>query len=823
MLASVLCSGAIAAQNTKACEEVLSICLPMDKTPLSDAQKKEVGKRLGYYPTAPWCQLDKRQEPNLDFISQGQLKAGDVSLDVGGGADLINEGDSWLKGGVTVKQQNRMLSAESAKIVRQKGQISTIHLLGRVQLFEPGTKLISQRADFNYQTGEGTLAPLLYRMSFKGNNATLENLKEEQTLIAWGYANQVHRDGNERYQFKNAAISICPPQELTWQIVADSLQVDKKTGESEVRSAKLFFHNLPVAYLPYWSFTLDDKRKSGFLIPRVSYRSINGMDVLTPYYINLAPNYDLTLLPHYFEKRGLMAGGDFRYLFPWGEGSFDATFLHDDHLYRSFLIDNALLQPNTDLNRSELNWQHQSRWQNWQFNVEYGELSDDYYPADFNTSLNFTQNNQVKRLASAVFDKESLHFSLKMQRFQTLHPINQSATTDVYRLYPQADLALWQSFNESWRVELQSQLSEFDWQSVSQMPPTGLRLFARPSLHGNFYISNIEFQPSFALDSRYYELENYSGRAETFSSVIPRVYVDASSLYLKDWRWQGVPVQQSLRPRLFYLYVPYQDQNEIPLFDTSETIFSYGQLFDSSRFSGLDRVGDNNRLSIGFESEFYHSETGVPFASFNVGQGYYFSPHRVLDCFSPTGSCQAPANMPGNLAAGARWTPFAFEGMVKLNKRWQVLVNNAYEVSDARMNNGVLDLHYNDQEGHQADLAYAYLKDGDNINLSSGYQNSANLSQIRLSYAWPLNERLKAIAGYSYNFGFGHEMGYFASLQYESCCIASRVLAGRLFNSLGTAGAPEYNNVIYWQVLLKGLGGLTNGSFDGLMSQFARN
>lgn len=819
---SLLVAGMSVADLGLAREERLSLCLPTESAPLTPALKAELARRLDYRPNAPWCGYDKSKEPNLDFASLGLLKEGDISLDAGR-VDFIKEGDSLLKGGVTVKQQNKMLNAESAKIVRKNGKISTIHLLGRVKLFEPGTKLLSDRADFNYQTGAGDLSPLLYRMSFKGDNASLENLKAEQSLIAWGYAAKVHRNEREVYHLQDATLSVCPPQELTWQLKAKELSIDKRSGEGEVHSATLEFHSVPIAYLPYWSFSLEDKRKSGFLIPRLSYRSINGVDVLVPYYLNLAPNYDLTLLPHYFEKRGLMAGGDFRYLFPRGNGSFDGTFLHHDNLYRDFLLDNGLLQSNTDLNRSELNWHHQTKWRNWEFKVDYGELSDDYYPIDFSTSLDFTQNNQIKRLAQVTFDDEELAFSLKMQRFQTLHPINQSATTDVYRLYPQAQLSFQHWLNNALQFELLSEVSNFEWESVSQMPPTGLRLFARPTLHANFFIANTAVEPSVSLDTRYYELEHYAGGSQSFSSAIPRFFVNASQRYLKDWQLPFAKVQQTLTPRLYYLYVPYKNQTTIPLFDTSETIFTYGQLFNSTRFSGFDRVGDSNRLSFGLESEFYNPETGVSIATLNLGQGYFFAPRRVTDCFSTTGVCQPANNTPGNLSNTTHWTPMALEGSLKLNRNWSLFVNDAYDVNDSSTNNGVVDLHYVGENGTQADVAYAYLKDGDNIMLNSGYQNSANLSQIRLSYGWSLSDRLKAITGYSYNFGFGHEMGYFASLQYESCCIASRVLAGRLFNSLGSSGGPQYNNVVYWQILLKGLGGLTNGSFDGLMSQFARN
>lgn len=787
----------------------------------NQASPAQAAKILEYQLPATSCKKGAYQTPDLDFINQGVLEEGGVSIDAGS-VSLVKSGASWFKDGVIIKQQNRLLKASRAKVIRKDGKIWQIQLFGPVSLYEPETLLKSDKATLNYQTGEGELSPLYYRMSFKSRNISLEDLTLFGQISAWGQASSLKRDGNDVFYLKSATISTCPPQALSWQIKAKDIVIDKKKGQGKVYKAWLSAFNQPLLYLPYWNFSLDDKRKSGFLVPRVSYRSVNGLEWMVPYYLNLAPNYDLTLMPHYFEKRGLMAKEQFRYLFPWGEGELKTSYLNQDNKYRDFLLDNNLLLPNTDLSRSEINWHHKGQWQNWQFHFDYGEVSDDYYPQDFSTSLNFSQSNQIKRKAEAIYDDEDWHFALKFQRFQTLHPINQSQMSEIYRLYPQIDIATWQPINETLMASLEGQFSQFDWASNNNGVPIGGRYYLKPGLSQHLSFKNIELVPMAKLNLRYYQLSHYNNANQTFSSAIPEFSLLASSHFWRNISLNHHLYNQTLTPKAYYLYVPYESQNNIPLFDTSETIFDYSQLFAANRFTGIDRIGDSHRLSVALESELYQDSNNQSLANVAAGLGFYFKDRKVLDCFNATTNCQMPENLPGSLSNQSNLTPFAVKAQFFLDRHWSVLSTGAYELNDDRVNNASLSLHYQNEDKKALDIGYGFLKYGENINLSSGYQNSANLSQIRLSFSQPVNERLKLSAGYNYNFGFSHEMGYFAALHYDSCCIASRFLAGRLFNTLSTSGQPKYNNVIYWQLLFKGLGNIGNGSLDGLMNEFAR-
>mgnify|MGYP007087022653 CR=1 FL=1 len=84
-------------------------------------------------------------------------------------------------------------------------------------------------------------------------------------------------------------------------------------------------------------FPADDRRKSGFLFPALSSSNQNGLELSTPYYLNLAPNYDATIAPRYIENRGLMLEAEFRQKSRFGEWLVAGAQLDDD-LYTRLLF-----------------------------------------------------------------------------------------------------------------------------------------------------------------------------------------------------------------------------------------------------------------------------------------------------------------------------------------------------------------------------------------------------------------------------------------------------------------------------------------------------
>ena len=70
---------------------------------------------------------------------------------------------------------------------------------------------------------------------------------------------------------------------------------------------------VPVFYLPYLTHPAPNvKKRSGFLFPIFKSSTDTGADVALPYFINLAPDYDLTLSPRYISDGSSMLGFEWR-------------------------------------------------------------------------------------------------------------------------------------------------------------------------------------------------------------------------------------------------------------------------------------------------------------------------------------------------------------------------------------------------------------------------------------------------------------------------------------------------------------------------------
>lgn len=86
---------------------------------------------------------------------------------------------------------------------------------------------------------------------------------------------------------------------------------------------------------------------------------------------------------------------------------------------------------------------------------------------------------------------------------------------------------------------------------------------------------------------------------------------------------------QTLEPRLYYLYAPYRDQSDFPVFDTALADFNFAQIFSENVFSGQDRIADANQLTAAAISRFIDPTNGAEKARLALGQRVYFANQDV--------------------------------------------------------------------------------------------------------------------------------------------------------------------------------------------------
>ncbi|MBY0378369.1 MAG: LPS assembly protein LptD, partial [Gammaproteobacteria bacterium] len=580
--------------------------------------------------------------------------------------ELSLTGDSVLKGNVILEQPNQMVGSDLLYINRNtdSGQIDSVDAYGHVYLRRPGELVIGDHGVFNLGDKTGQMEQVVYRRNLTNSSEYITSLDDTQSKVsgvnAWGSATQFNQTEEGIIVIKNGTYTTCPPLNHVWSVKASRITLDRDTGEGTAQQARLYYKGLPIFYVPYMSFPIDARRKSGFLLPNLSHSSVNGYDVAVPYYINLAPNYDMTFTPEYMSVRGINLNDDFRYLNSNGSGDFHGAFLPGDRAFSDFQQEEKNLyadvpeesQPpaldrllDDSDNRYFVSWKDDRQYnEHWSSNVYLNRVSDDYYFQDFPSDPAQTSQNQIHNIGDVTYNSEHWYFKTMMEGYQTLHPINEVPVENAYEKlpeivlnanYPQAlgnvDVAVNNQFDYFNENKTPGAVYTDDSGTVSSMSPVdGSRAITNPQLTLPLYSTSGYLKPNVQLSATQYSLRNQlPGEDNTITRTLPIYDVDGGLFFDKEGSWFGHAYQQTLEPRLFYLYVPYRNQDDIPLFDTTVEPFTYDQLFRTNRFTGNDRIGDANQISYSLTSRILDPETGVEKMHVSVGEIYYFQDRKV--------------------------------------------------------------------------------------------------------------------------------------------------------------------------------------------------
>ncbi len=104
-----------------------------------------------------------------------------------------------------------------------------------------------------------------------------------------------------------------PRKPPLWQVKAARIIHNQTEKMIYFEDARIEFFGVPLAYSPYLAAPDPTvKRKSGFLMPLITTNSIYGFGVETPYYLALAPSYDMTFSPRIMSKQGPLLQTEFR-------------------------------------------------------------------------------------------------------------------------------------------------------------------------------------------------------------------------------------------------------------------------------------------------------------------------------------------------------------------------------------------------------------------------------------------------------------------------------------------------------------------------------
>jgi len=819
------------------------------KINLKALNREEIADYIGWVPKSMPLQICQGYyyEPNLYYqeIYKGDKNKGPIHI-TADKSQFSQEGGSTLSGNVVVTQPNRKIDADFVYLNRDPNtkKIVTIDAFGNVILREPGTLMIGDRGHFNLVDKSSNLNDVIYRMSstpvvepVDASGTPIDDQVILSTLNSWGTAQKVKRLPSGIIKVQKGSYTACPPSMGGWRLTSNNLTLNKDTGRGTATNALLYLDKVPIMYTPYFNFPIDDRRQTGFLYPTFGHSTNSGTELGVPFYWNIAPNYDATITPNYMTLRGLQLNGEFRYLTQDSTGNFHGSFLPNDSEFSSFqnesdqeilgLDDGRLPSKRQQAELDRLRNDSDDRYfvslkdnrhysQHWSSYLYLNKASDDYYFEDFDDDQAQTSDNQIKNEGDIYFNSQHWHFRGRSIVYQTLHPVNQGNVSNQYKKLPELKLDTdYPGLKHNLNFTAESQFDDF---AINRNPGQetkkveGARSYLNPDVYISKYWTWGYIKPDLQLPIRQYDLQYHDNvvdpkRDNHISSALPILDVDGGLFFERETHFFSHHYTQTLEPRLFYLYVPYQDQDNIPLFDTTIDPFSYSQLFQTNRYTGIDRIGDTNQISAAITTRFVDGDTGDEKARFSVGQIYYFENRRV----NLEERNLSLVTRDNEVSPTADSSPIAAQMAYKVSENWHFLGDVAMERNLDNAKNMNLLFQYKTDNAHILNLGYNFLEGGDAFRPADDTKipdnsHKNNLNQTDFSLVWPITKKWQFIGRWNYNISHDYPQTYYGGLQYDSCCWSVRVLAGREFDYLDNNNTPIFDNRIYFQIALKTLG-----------------
>ncbi|AEG32033.1 LPS-assembly protein LptD [Thiomicrospira cyclica] len=732
------------------------------------------------------CLVDWLEPPrNLSFPADQQRL-------VGQNLEQTDANTFWLTGHVEIQQDGLWIHADQA--IYQRDQ-QTALVFGQVRL---------QQSDLLLH------APSL-RYFASPQQAFADDIRYQFIETrAHGHAAHIHAlpEQNQSY-FRQATYTTCALDNPDWTLRGRDLELNQNTRRLYVKHARLDFYGVPIFYSPYLDIPLDE-RATGLLFPYIgSVDAPQGGTPLgvfaQPYFINLAPNLDTTLTLIAIEQRGVMLDNEWRYLQPRHRGELSVSFLNDQLVQDqglSFIGRGGNPQTmDASADRWRLSFAGQQAWsRSVRSNLVWHEVSDpDFYndlPTNFTeTSGLRTRDTRLERRAELRFNQGAWRGELNYLGFLPLR----NGENNYLEKAPELRLGYSENFGQL-RFSLNTERTEFvryngfnDFQRESQVrglinrQQMGERWLVQPRL--DYRISDTYgFMNAFLqANQRHYQVINPNAQTDAASdNLVWQGALRGGLIFERDLNLFNQAWQQTLEPEVQYLYVPYVDQSRLPVYDSGTASLDFSNLFQLNRFSGIDRIGDTEQVSVAVNTRFIDPE-GAPKFDAGIGQIFYLRDRQV----NLRGS--ATATEPRSdyfLRLRSFFAPFSATS----TSQWD---DNTLELKQI---NNRLEAYW------QPRLALLATHQGFNLNDENRRRQSLGLGTVyQLSQNWQF-------AGYAQmDLETDRTLQRAGGLRYESCCWASELIIEQAEKLDG-----RYNTTIKYVIEFKGLSNVGDRLADTL-------
>ena len=656
----------------------------------------------------------------------------------------INDGITYT-GNVQITQADHTLKADQAQYDQKQ---SIIKASGNIVYQGPILTISSQKSiDGNLQSSVATFNEPVFILNGS---------------IARGSAKKITIDNEQgTVDIEDLLFTTCPVSDGSWYLKSSEVELEQDDSFGSANHTVLYIKDVPILYLPYINFPTTNERKSGLLYPSASISSINGFDYNQPIYFNLAPNYDYTLSPRILSKRGLLLGNEFRYM-PWehSQGQLVFNYLPHDKNW-------GLSEEHDDASRYFLQWHHLSKFFNDDLTVafDYQKVrTEDYdYLDDISAEGTTVTDDHLKQSLRAAYDRSNFNISVEARDYQRLIP-NNVLSHRPFSLLPQLSGQYYDTYGP-FTFDVQGQVSRFV-ASTNSSPNKfeATRFHIEPDLGLNILNSR---GTSVTANVRgfltHYNQDNLNNMPSYYQDELGFTTIDSTvsrSLYLLQLRGKttferkvlDLRHTQTLEPEIQYQYIPYRNQDNIALYDTTDRMSDYYSNFSYRHYTGYDRISDLNNLTVGLSSRLLDAHDRE-LMRVGISQTYSFVPSRV------TLNPNDPANLYPRSPLSVFFNAAPFDG---LTTHAQVTYTNETN----KVSSWSAMAQYKNENGFMMQVNYRFADQG-NRSLSN---NIVDLSQIGMITQIPLNNRFSLNVASYYDLEQNNNIDSKLALKYEESC-----------------------------------------------------
>lgn len=651
-----------------------------------------------------------------------------------------------------------------------------LHVIGNTRIEQGGNVVTGPELRMKLDERIGEMREPVFTMR---TSPALAGTATSGNKFARGDAKSVSFEGPDKERLYSARYTTCPAGTDDWFLRAGELELDHHSEIGTAKHASIEFKGVPILYTPWLDFPFHNQRKSGFLTPNWETTTRSGFAVALPYYWNIAPNMDATITPRYMTKRGVQLQGEFRYLQENYSGEDRVEYLPNDS--------------ESGGSRYFANIKHRHNFgSGWSGDVNFERVSDDQYFSDLSTHIITTSRVNLPQQGQLNWGDGTWNFNALVQQYQTLDKVS-----FPYQRLPQLTL----TGQKDWELaygNLYTQWVRFDRNDKAPAAVTGNRFTAYPSISLPMGRSYGFITPKFGVHYTKYDLTGNTaftlhGTPDNYQSdsrALPIFSLDSGLYFDRDFKVVRNSYTQTLEPRIFYVYIPHQDQSRLPVFDSAEADLNLGTLFSENQFTGNDRVNNANQISLALTSRLIDAKTGIQRLAATVGQRFYFSDQKVL--LNPNGTPRAGDTSDIIAAVTAR-----------LLNHWNLDAAWQYNTDADQSTKANIGARYNPEPGKTLNMSYRFTR----ANQTTAPQITKNLEQIDISGEWPLAPRWYGLARVNYSLAESRPIENLAGVEYDAGCWQARAVMQRVETATASA-----NTAFLFQLELGGIASIGTGN-----------